>query len=69
VRRQGKSRALAANQSGNAATSFAAVAPERRFGPTRRRKFLVFGFEFKNLPNREIHEIREKEMKKNASLV
>jgi hypothetical protein len=48
VRRHGRSRAFAANQSSNAATSF---------------EFLVFGFEFKNLPNREIHEIREKEMK------
>ena len=46
--RHGKSRAFAANQSSNAATSF---------------EFLVFSFEFKNLPNREIHEIREKEMK------
>jgi hypothetical protein len=60
VRRHGRSRAFAANQSSNAATSFAAVAPERRFGAPRRRKFLVFGFEFKNLPNREIHEIRER---------
>jgi hypothetical protein len=50
VRRHGRSRAFAANQSSNAATSF---------------EFLVFSFEFKNLPNREIHEIREKEMKKN----
>jgi hypothetical protein len=45
VRRHGRSRAFAANQSSNAATSF---------------DFLVFGFEFKNLPNREIHEIRER---------
>jgi hypothetical protein len=42
-------RACAANQSSKAETSW---------------EFLVLGFEFKNLPNREIHEIREKEMKK-----
>ena len=52
MRRHGRSRAFAANQSSNAATSF---------------EFLVFSFEFKNLPNREIHEIREKEMKKTAA--
>ena len=44
----------AANQSSNAETSW---------------EFLVLGFEFKNLPNREIHEIREKEMKKIALAV
>jgi amino acid permease len=49
VRRHGRSRAFAANQSSNAATSF---------------EFLVFSFEFKNLLNREIHEMREKEMRK-----
>jgi len=27
-------------------------------------EFLIFGFEFKNFPNRERHEICEKEMKK-----
>jgi hypothetical protein len=53
VRRHGRSRAFAANQSSKAATSF---------------EFLVFSFEFKNLPNREIHEIREKEIKKIPSL-
>jgi hypothetical protein len=42
------------NQFGNAVTSF---------------EFLVLGFEFKNLPNREMHEIREKEMKKIISTV
>ena len=47
--RPGRSRACAANQSSKAETSL---------------EFLVLGFEFKNLPNREIHEIREKEMKK-----
>ena len=49
VRRHGKSRALAANQSSSAETS---------------SEFLVFSFEFNDLPNREIHEIREKEIKK-----
>jgi hypothetical protein len=49
VRRHGRSRACAANQASNAETSF---------------EFLVFGFEFKNLPNRQIHEIREKETEK-----
>jgi hypothetical protein len=49
VRRHGRSRACAANQSSNAATSF---------------EFLVFSFEFKNLLNREIHEPREKEKMK-----
>ena len=49
MRRHGRSRAFAENQSSNAPTSF---------------EFLVLSFEFKNLPNREIHEIREKEMKK-----
>jgi hypothetical protein len=41
----GRSRAFAANQSSNAVTSF---------------DFLILSFEFKNFPNREIHEIREK---------
>ena len=50
MRRHGRSRAFAANHSSNAETSL---------------EFLVLGFEFKKLPNREIHEIREKEMKKN----
>jgi hypothetical protein len=39
----------------------------RRTSPARRRRvleILVLGCEFKNLPNREIHEILEKEMKK-----
>jgi hypothetical protein len=39
----------AASQSSKAGTSF---------------EFLIFGFEFKNFPNRERHEICEKEMKK-----
>jgi hypothetical protein len=51
VRRHGRSRAFAANQSSNAATSF---------------EFLVFSFEFRNLLNHEIHEPHEKEMKKTA---
>jgi hypothetical protein len=41
--------ARAANQSSKAETGW---------------EFLVLGCKFKNLPNREIHEIREKEMKK-----
>ena len=49
MRRHGRSRACTANQSSKAETSW---------------EFLVLGCEFKNLPNREIHEIREKEMKK-----
>jgi hypothetical protein len=57
VRRHGKSRACAANQSSNAATSFVCAAPQRSEGG------FVLSFEFKNLPNREIHENREKEMK------
>jgi hypothetical protein len=43
VRRHGRSRALAANQSSNAVTSFACAAPEFDEGG------LAFGFEFKNI--------------------